>query len=519
MRLRTTTILLVCMFMPLILAAQTLTNKERRAINSKLLTLIEDYERYASLYDDDAEYYFYELFDDNAEVVSDMIGSPSYLQSISATQYISQLRTYSINTITTIKDVTKGAMRYEDGKWYIPVNFKKSISYIDANGYNFSIGDFYGTDFSVAMNVVYDEEEDRCLIASIDGSVDSDKEFPKGRFYIINKGDSYNRNNRYMETLQIGNTPLVYSELGQAYVAQGEPSVDDFDVKVTPEIVLQGYNYDVVSFSFKRRLLRLRPRFSFAPIMAYDVYNNNGLDVKSGAMEAGLDFGVTFPLGRKSKIGLYIGAGMSKSNLDLSYNSKTSVINYDYHILKYDEQSMAYGTDDLYRYTITGAKERIEYLDFCIPLYLDFEFSLGKHLLMSFNFGAKAYLNMSARAIYPYTVEYTRNGIESEFAPDSFIITNSYKKQPYDLSGIANLEFDVNLYDGRIYLMVGAGYERGFTDSYKSNNHTYLGWKYPILPELNADGSVSDVAALSLISGLSTKRNIIWFNAGLKFKL
>ena len=128
MRLRTTTILLVCMFMPLILAAQTLTNKERRAINSKLLTLIEDYDRYASLYDDDAEYYFYELFDDNAEVVSDMIGSPSYLQSISATQYISQLRTYSINTITTIKDVTKGAMRYEDGKWYIPVNFKKSIS-------------------------------------------------------------------------------------------------------------------------------------------------------------------------------------------------------------------------------------------------------------------------------------------------------------------------------------------------------------------------------------------------------
>ena len=189
--------------------------------------------------------------------------------------------------------------------------------------------------------------------------------------------------------------------------------------------------------------------------------------------------------------------------------------------LKYNQkynQTMAYETDDL-RYTITGAKERIEYLDFCIPLYLDFEFSLGKHLLMSFNFGAKAYLNMSARAIYPYTVEYTRNGIESEFAPDSFIIANSYKKQPYDLSGIANLEFDVNLYDGRIYLMVGAGYERGFTDSYKSNNHTYLGWKYPILPELNADGSVSDVAALSLISGLSTKRNIIWFNAGLKFKL
>ena len=81
MRLRITTILLVCMFMPLILAAQTLTNKERRAINSKLLTLIEDYERYASLYDDDAEYYFYEIFDDNAEVVSDMIGSSKHFSN------------------------------------------------------------------------------------------------------------------------------------------------------------------------------------------------------------------------------------------------------------------------------------------------------------------------------------------------------------------------------------------------------------------------------------------------------
>ena len=224
--------------------------------------LIEEYERYASLYDDDAEYYFGELFEENATITSDMIGSPSYLQEITASQYINQLRTYSKNTTTSIKDVAKGKMNFTNGKWHIPVSFRKSLSYIDPDGYIFSIADFYSKDFSVVMNIVYDEEEDRCLISSIDGSVSSDKKFPSGRFYIIDKKQLNNRDARYLETLRINNQPLEYGVNGVIFANQGDPSVDDADVIVTPRTLSEGYNYDVVSFSFKQRSLRLKPHFS-----------------------------------------------------------------------------------------------------------------------------------------------------------------------------------------------------------------------------------------------------------------
>ena len=91
MKLRTLTIILVCIFMPTLLLAQSLTNKQRRIINSKVLSIIEEYEQYATLYDDEAAYYFGELFTDDATIVSDMIGAPSYLRGISSDDYINLL--------------------------------------------------------------------------------------------------------------------------------------------------------------------------------------------------------------------------------------------------------------------------------------------------------------------------------------------------------------------------------------------------------------------------------------------
>jgi hypothetical protein len=129
--------------MPTLLLAQSLTNKQRRIINSKVLSIIEEYEQYAALYDDEAAYYFGELFTDDATIVSDMIGAPSYLRGISSDDYINQLMTNSVNTTVAIRDVSKGQIYYANGKWIIPVRFKKSISYIDNNGYIFSVSDFY----------------------------------------------------------------------------------------------------------------------------------------------------------------------------------------------------------------------------------------------------------------------------------------------------------------------------------------------------------------------------------------
>ena len=234
-------------------------------------------------------------------------------------------------------------------------------------------------------------------------------------------------------------------------------------------------------------------------------------------MEVGLDFGVTFPAGRKCKMGLYFGAGLSMSNLDLRLENN---ISYDYNLLVFDKANMVY-VSKKHTYNIKSATERVEYKDLYIPIYFDFEFVLGKHMLLSFNFGAKGYLNMSAKVASPYTVNYTINGVDYTLTPDSFIIPNSYAKRPYDISGIANLGLDVNLYKKRIYLTVGAGYEYGFNKSYESTTISYEDSKKPILPVMKKDGSdrLADAATLSLIGGIHTMRNAIWFTTGLKFKL
>jgi hypothetical protein len=116
--------------------AQTMSNAERRYINSRVLSLIEEYERLASSYDEESQYYFESLFEKGPEsiVFCDMIGSESYLKSIPVSEYIHQLSTYASTVTTVIKDVRKGTMTYVDGKWYIPVTMKKTFEYIDKDG-------------------------------------------------------------------------------------------------------------------------------------------------------------------------------------------------------------------------------------------------------------------------------------------------------------------------------------------------------------------------------------------------
>ena len=530
MKHRVIIIFLLCLLVPPLSLAQSLTNKERRKINSQALLLVEEYERYASVYDDDAVYFLKNLFTDDAQIVSDMMGAQSYMKSISAGEYIDQLRSNSVNTTTVIKDVRRGQLKYNDGMWHIPISFRKDLSYIDKNGYIFSVEDYYSTDISVMMDLVYDANVDRCFIASMSSSIDSDKQFPEGRFYIIDSNNEELKYNRYFESLMFDSKPIEYNSLGQAFVAADKkPSVNDIDVEVNTEIVTEGFNYDVVSFTFKSRSLRLKPYLSFAPFYAYKIKNkkeiSKNITDKSGAIEGGLDMGFTFPTGRSGKMGLYIGAGLSKSHLELSLKNN---ISYTYNAPKYNKNTDSF-EEQVYKYNISNVKERVEYLDLYVPLYLGWEYCLGNNMLLSFNLGAKAYLNMSAKSAIPYSVEYeyTVNNVANSnritLTPQNFIIPNKYAKNPFDISAIANLGLDVNLFKNRIYIMIQAGYEYGITDSYVSNSLVYNGADSApvIIPDGKTDGKTdgNDVAVSSPISGIQTQRNAVWLTTGLKFKL
>lgn len=182
----------VIMFLPFPAGAQSLSNAERRHINSKVLSHLEKYERLSSLYDEESVEFYKALFvSEDASVLCDMIGAESYLNTVSVAEYARTMTEYASNITVVIKDVAKGNMRYDGGLWHIPILFLKSVSYIDNGGYAFSTEEYHGNDFDMTMMLRYDPETDACLIESVTGKLETDRDFPKGRFFIVNEGDKY----------------------------------------------------------------------------------------------------------------------------------------------------------------------------------------------------------------------------------------------------------------------------------------------------------------------------------------
>ena len=506
--------------------AQTLTNSERRMANSQILTVIEDYERFSSLYDDEAEYYFETLFanDSKVTVFCDMLGMPSYLKDVSLKEYIQMMRTQSQNTNVTIKDVVKGDMKYNAGMWEVPVYFRKSISYIDQGGYVFSVEDYYHTDFNIMMNLCYNPDTGRCLINSIKGKIVSEKVFPVDRFAIIEKPvDVGSKDARYLSGLTIDGEPLQYNQYGCAIVQSGDAQVEDPDVEVFVKKNYEGYNYDVLSFGFKPRNTRLRARYGLAPL-AYSIKSSHkSVSGKSFAQEFALDWGQAFFVNERSKMSFNIGAGLSWSSVKLSYNPELPISSTFSYVEKDDN---AFHKKQEINYTFLSASESMKYVDAFVPVYFEFEHLINKSLIFNWNLGVKTYLSLSADVDEVYTVNAYINGdtenvvslyTDPKTNSPYFIDPGSYAKNSFDLSAFANMGVDVDVYKKRLYAMVRLGYEFGLLQSYKSDNqYDYLQNNRMIVYDPMGD---KHIAVNSMISGLNFRRSSLWISFGVKFKM
>lgn len=525
---------LLLTLLSLAVQAQTLTNSERRQINSRVLTAVEEYERFSSLYDDEAEYYFETLFANDAgtTVFCDMLGMPSYLKEISVSEYIKLLRSQSLNTTVTIKDVVKGDMTFDNGEWLIPVRFRKSISYIDQGGYVFSVNEYYKTDFNMVMNLCYNPDADRCFVRSIKGSIASDKSFPEGRFAIVEQqNDMDYRTARYMSTLKIDGKPLEYNQFGQAIISKGEAKVNDADVAVSTETKYEGFNYDVLTFRFVPRNQRVRFHYGIAPF-AYGIkHSNEFVTGKSSAHELSIDWGYAVPLNDRSKMSFNVGAGLSFSSLKLEYNPTTEQTYQCWYVTpdKRTGQFVSKYVD----YKIYSASESIKYVDAFVPVYVEMEHIMNRIMTFSWNVGFKAYFAMGAQADSPYRIKaeydkYHDNKYitvtlltpEEDLKKPYFIEANTYAKNDFDVSAMANLGLDIDLYQKRLYAMVRVGYEFGLMKEYVSSGAGgYKNKNQVIYLYDNASGRERHVAMNSLISGLDFRRNSLWISFGVKFKM
>ena len=512
--------LLVALLLPGTLAAQTLTNQQKRNILDKVLTVVEEYERLASLAADGDEYEFKQLFVDGATVDSDIMGDISYMNSVTVDEYIKRLQ--SAGVYTEIRDVRKSELSYSERGWRIPISFSKQLYYYDSNGVYFNVRKYYGEDINVVMNLLYNDETDMCYIESVNVRSNSSKQFPKGKFLIVdNNGRSeYSRADRYFHMLKADNAPLSFDENGYAiYGANTQFTVDDYDVEVIhnnkEERATEAYNF--VDFDFVRRSQRAKLKLAYAPF-AYNVSGNDRLSKsKSNAFDVGIDYGFTFSSRRKSKMGMFFGAGLSFSSVTLGLGKELK----NTHVVPSLNTNTGMYEMNSYTYTITNAVEQVSYMDLYVPVYFEIEHMLGSkgRVMLSWNFGVKSYLNLSAKAKTPYTVTFNtlvnKESIELTTTFESFIDPNTYEKNLFDLSAIANLGVDCNVVKNRLYVNASVGYEHGIMDSYVSNKQVYSN---PILPKVNKNGSVEHVAVNSLISGLTINRQALWISLGLKYK-
>lgn len=526
---RFTALLLTALFLvPVSLSAQGLTNKERRHINQKILEVIDIYERTAPLYDAEAGYEFKNLFvSSDASVYCDLMGTDHYQSPVSVKEYVDEATKYTIGSLTIeILNVRKGEMTYTDGVWMIPVSFSKLMSYYDENEVLFSAQDFYDNEpYRLTLNLKYNPEDDTCLIQSIDGRLNSSKSFPKGKFQVISMNDALvGRDKIYFDRMRYNGLPLEYNDFNQAIVsADFFPETGDTDIVPKPIRIASTEKYNLVTYSFQTIKNRTKLRLGIAPIMAYSMGKGSSANValsRSMAFEAGVDIGTTFLAGN-AKIGVYTGAALSISSAKFSQKDTVR-----FSIQQFFSQDGNVFNPQTVSYSVDSATESLGYKDLMIPLYFECEHRVGTSATIVWNVGAKAYIPLDTDPGV-YQVKGTRtigdHTTDIDGSYDEFVYPVSYNRNSFSLSAMANFGVDINLiktgaFKNRLLATVKVGYEHGLMPVYTTNGAGLKSSQSNPLFFYDPTNDC-DVASHSLINNITLKRQAVWLELGIKFKM
>ncbi len=530
MRRNLAIVVLFILFAPGYLHAQELSNAEKRRINLKVLNTLEQYERTAALSDEEEIYMFKELFHslDSTYVVQDLMGVKDYLSEVSVQEYLNLATATTTGIDLTLYDVRKGNMTFNDGVWEIPVTCKKKVIYIDRNSVLFSSDEFYeGQKYDFVLNLTYDPYSDVCRIASIKGKIESDNEFPKGRFYILNKDDQRSPRELKKERKLFEYNNLSYNSFDQVFVEQSKLKPWHGDIRVKPKSTAETENYDVVTLKYNKLKWRGKIRYAHtyakedSPLFpgAFNVLTNDDkINARTFAREYGVEIGRSALVGKHGSLSIYTGFAMSTSIVDFSMSD----VRYGYNTV--DAQGRTYQR----YYDIDNVSENIVYNDYVIPVYFSLDHRFFKWMQWNWTFGGKIYINRDVKAgplVYEGKVTDGMNG--SHLADlgeyDKFLSPSSYNNY-MSYSAIAGLSMNVNLYKHYAYLYVKATYEFGIGtrgigyyhgDSDKEMSRFYGNTNYPLVYSAQLD---SDIAVRSFLDCVRLHRQSLWFETGLLFK-
>lgn len=497
---------------------------ERRALD-KALTAIEDYETLSTLSDDDSYDAFQELFiNGDVELYNDLLGLSSQ-PTLKVKDYATLQRENAKSSQVFVTDIKRESLWQDGTNWKVQFAFDKIVSYTNKCGVYFSTSDFYGTKHHLQAVLVYDSEKDVCKIEKISGKIDSDAKLPEN-FYTLQRAGDLDKGLKYR------GKSITYNTYGQAYleapVTKSQFSYSDADVVAIPTI---DEECKFVSMKYKARRWAFKFHYDMGMGEPYSLDKEKYNDVKSSYNSFGLDLGYIFPSKSKFKTGLFFGAGISQSKLDMGYSAKE---------LSYSTQQDVNNLEYRRIYNNIYLSQSYKMSDLVIPVYLDFDWHFTKIVSFYLDLGAKINYNLSHKVDATEGQAYVY-GVYSQF--QDLIMNehwgyNGFGEHKYSINDLDNPDiadynaFTVDAFGGAgfrfgipkvpIYLDFGVSYQYGFMDIVKSNAaiEAYNTTSYNnalIYNTVNGDKSTEHVRNLVEGAG-SFKRNQLKFNMGIIFK-
>ncbi len=236
-------------------SAQELTNVETRKVNAMILDVIDRYEDFAGVYDEETEYEFLRLFQspDAPVYAGDLLLGYRHDETLPASEYAVKMLDFTPNLSIRVSKVRKGQAYFDSGLLYVPITLKKSVEYTDGN-LIISSDIFYDKLFDLTLLLACDLERERCKICSIEGSVDSDKVFPMN-FVVVRRPASSTGKVNLESILTDNGKPLEYNSLDYAIVSEDgldSPEVQEmkYEVRMTQNIVDSTFRHKEIEFGF-----------------------------------------------------------------------------------------------------------------------------------------------------------------------------------------------------------------------------------------------------------------------------
>lgn len=368
---------------PLMLRAQSLEVGERWLMNERLIDLIESYERFSAFEGRSDSYSYLGLFRaPDAEVWCDYVASDKYGEYVTASEYVNYSKELEDRSVR-ISRLRKGEYQYSSGRWRTRIEFDKQVEYEDTLGFTFStVSPLMGGDFHIVLDCVWMPDDEEFRIEKVSGTENSRASFPKGKFHIVQ------RKNEIDERLRYGDKPLEFNEYGFTILPDGgEFTFDDDDYVLSLNEAPGSGRYDVYSFSVmpKKKRIRAHTGYIINPLTVSTVYGD-AARVNSGALDFGVDFGLSLSVARSVKLVTYVGAGLSNTFFNIGSSSIDGLQDLEYNYI-----GRAYKLN---------ASESFAFNDATISVTEAVEYNLGKKLTLDFEGGLKTYLNLSASDRY-----------------------------------------------------------------------------------------------------------------------